>query len=353
MSQPGLRAIISLGSVSIAFAMAAVSLPFFGCSGENFADDQGVCEDDKNPCTIDKCATGATVHENAPMGALCALGTNAGKCDEKGQCVLDCAPNPATCECASSQECPASTECLAWSCDGGQCTKTPQKLGEPIAAQTANDCQMVVCAAGGTTESKPDDVDVPMAEVCYSGTCVAGTVSKMPLEVGAVCGADVCDGKGACVDCLSLAGWTACGGVNCGVKLCNGETCTGTTECKSASCADGVCCESACTGECRSCSVPGKEGICNDIDLYGEDNTYVSAATGDVVSCLAASNFACNGTGKCLKLGGSACAANDECVSGLCKVAPNMLKFCKGLAGEPCGAPQECDSNSCVNGLCQ
>ncbi len=70
-----------------------------------------------------------------------------------------------------------------------------------------------------------------------------------------------------------------------------GASCTSDEYCDSGHCVDGVCCESACDGICRSCSVPGSEGLC----LPAPDGTPCSDGN------------ACNGQEVCLM---------QECVSG-------------------------------------
>ncbi len=92
-------------------------------------------------------------------------------------------------------------------------------------------------------------------------------------------------------------------------SLGNGQGCTAASaaSCASGHCVDGVCCESAgCTGACKSCNVPGSEGIC------------VLAQAGTEVPGSCSEGQSCDGTGACKSKNGQACAAASACASGHC-----------------------------------
>jgi len=338
----------SLTSIGFLFVVATYS--FLGCYGTR-TTDMGKCEDDGNPCTIDSCESGGTLHVNAPDNAVCTLGENAGKCN-MGRCVLACEMDPTQCKCTMDTQCPSKEDCAEWTCNtaAGQCQRTPTNEGLSVGMQTDGDCKKVVCQ-GGEYATTNDDTDVGMSDGCSVNTCVSGTPSTMPANLGTTCSSGVCDGKGMCVDCLSSPDWATCGSSQCPVKLCNGEASTDSTNCRSGFVADGVCCDTACTEVCKSCNVMGAtKGVCSNIPYYQPDPSYIPQGGGSPAACdfAAAASF-CDGMGKCLRASGASCQVNAQCISGTCTP---MFK-CLGAPGEACIAGVDCVSGTCMMGSCK
>ena len=105
-------------------------------------------------------------------------------------------------------------------------------------------------------------------------------------------------------------------------NLGNGEGCNATfaTLCASGNCVDGVCCETAaCTGSCKSCNVPGSEGICK------------LAAAGTVVPGSCENGNACDGAGTCKSSNGQVCSAGATCASGFCVNGICCDSTCTGI----------------------
>lgn len=131
-----------------------------------------------------------------------------------------------------------------------------------------------------------------MDEPCRIRTCIDGVCGFEYAASGTDCGAGgecnevgICQGK-------------------------NGTTCTDGTNCAQGFCVDGVCCNSSCTGTCEACNVTGSMGTCSAMPNGLDD------ATGNAV-CLGP-DVACDGTGKCLREVGGACATAADCFSTLC-----------------------------------
>lgn len=341
---------VQITSVGILFGFVAFS--FLGCFGTR-TTEKGQCENDGNPCTIDTCESGATLHVFAPEGSLCSVGENSGKCNDTGRCALACETDPTSCRCAVDTDCPPKEECAEWKCNiaAAKCERMVANEGLPAGAQTNGDCKQVVCQGGEYALIVDGTDSPPPGEECTVNLCDGdGEVTIVPAELGTNCISGTCNGKGMCVDCLSAMDWTTCGGANCPVKLCNGQASEESSDCKSGFAADGVCCDTACTGVCKSCNVMGTVGSCSNIPYYQPDPSYVPEGGGSPVSCdpPLAGAF-CDGNGQCKKTSGTACQTGTQCLSGMCN--PNLK--CLGAPGEFCIAGSECVSGTCMMGNCK
>ncbi len=387
------------------FLAGMIGPSFLGCYGSLKAQ-QGSCEDDSNPCTIDTCdANGTSVHtpvSNADM-TQCFLGENEGVCLD-GSCELNCLTSMTPCKCSAKSDCPTDTFCATWACTMGQCVSTPQMEGmtadplqpgdcqkrvcqggslkvvdDPMDTPTdvKGDCQAPVCNAGvpgtmtndtdvpamddmpgdckkpvcngGTLGTTPDIMDVPAAKDCTTYGCNPdGTASVANAKVGTACSPMmnmVCDKLGMCVGCLDKPDWDNCNMPpgSCIVSKCEGQSCTSKAECVNE-CADGVCCNTTCTEECKSCAVPGMVGTCTNIPSYQEDNNYGQGLTCDIVTA----GSVCNGNGKCLRTANTPCTMDTQCFSAKC----SFMK-CLGAPGEICSSNAQCISLMCVMGACK
>lgn len=313
---------IRFSLISIGLSFGVFASAFLGCY-DTRTTQMGKCADDGNPCTIDSCESGGTLHINAPKGSGCTLGENAGFCDESGVCVLECEKQASGCICSSDEQCPADTACAESSCMNGQCITTFLANGTPTGIPAPGECQQLVCQDGATVPG--------------------------PADFGIQCPTGVCNSTGMCVDCLPAQDWTDCGGASCGVKMCNGETSEQAGDCQSGFAADGVCCDTACTEVCKSCNVMGSVGTCTNIPYYQPDPSYIPQGGGAQSSCdYATAAAGCNGNGQCLKVSGASCTAGSQCMSGQCSMA---LK-CLGAKGEFCTIPSDCVSGTCMMGTC-
>lgn len=340
-----LRTFFLVSSASLFLAVASNSPESSGCVAfENIAARKGTrCGNDGNPCTMVDCSSGVDKYINRPDNTPCTLRKNNGLCSA-GQCKLACAGDPSTCKCTVDAHCPSATACKKWKCDieAGLCEGTPFQNDDMLKAEEEDgDCRKAVCNAQGAMERIPDDTDPkPADEECKLKTCSNGLSMATDVIFGTACSTGVCDGKGTCVDCLSRVDWNVCGGVNCPVRVCLGETCEpgAPDECSSGHCADGFCCNEACTGECMSCELAGSKGTCKNVPYYDDDPQYAAGAE----QCEASQGLTCNGEGKCLGMITRSCAVGTQCISSMCESS-----VCLGAAGEPCNKNSACESGIC------
>lgn len=113
-------------------------------------------------------------------------------------------------ECLLPLDCPGKDEdCIVRTCDQGTCGKAKLPLGTPTKNQVAGDCQRAVCDGKGTEVLIVDEEDVPIdVDPCTEDVCTASVPSNPPSGAGAPCDADggnVCNGQGACVECVAEA----------------------------------------------------------------------------------------------------------------------------------------------------
>jgi hypothetical protein len=246
--------------------------------------------------------------------------------------------------------------------------------GSGGAATTCGDGSLDMGEACDDGNNSPDDGCTScVVDACYTCAADAGAASTCsPKASGEACdGTKICDGNGACVECLDDTqcggGYcfmnacakcddtvqngdetdTDCGGAHCG-KCMNAKKCGVGDDCTSTFCADGVCCNEACDGACLACDLAGFVGECSFIEKYGEDPSY-----GMGMACLAAEGEACSAGGACGKAIAQPCVSNAECASTRCSDPDmNMMKQCVGLAGDPCMVNEDCNSNMCMAGAC-
>src|SRR5262249_10628337 len=131
--------------------------------------------------------------------------------------------------CTSASSCPGSdTECRTRTCIGGVCGFAYAQSGTPLAAQTAGDCRRNVCDGAGNVTTGADGNDIPGDNTpCTQDLCMSGPPSTPALAAGTMCstnGGQVCDGAGACVQCVAP---TDCPGTDgdCVVRSCMQHQC--------------------------------------------------------------------------------------------------------------------------------
>ena len=263
---------------------------------DNVADD-GEQPEDGNPCTIDSCDGGAPSFDPVDAGQPCG---GEAICDGDGNCV----------GCVQDEDCPgAVNECQQPMCSSsGVCGIDLVAQGTPIAMQTPEDCQEVVCDGNGGTESVPDDDDAPPFDgnMCTTEQCLDGVPVSVNDAAGSGCGnGDVCDGNGACVECVDAGdcfGDDVCVDNTC-VECGNDDDCNGSQVCDA-----GECCQpQTCAQLGRTCGAPmngcGMTLNCNDGVKNGNET---DIDCGGNVTCLV----------KCANL--KICLTNADCVSNKC-----------------------------------
>jgi hypothetical protein len=168
--------------------------------------------------------------------------------------------------CTSDHGCGASTDCRTARCVDGVCKTKHVAAGAALPDPTPGDCMRPSCDGHGNAELVPDVSDTPpAASACVVPTCSAGVSVQSPAPEGTSCSdggsAQVCDGAGACVACVTDMDCTtgdhpscdpshtcvSCSdgaqnggetGVDCGGSClkCDGDPCMAPTDCKSQMC---------------------------------------------------------------------------------------------------------------------
>ncbi len=161
----------------------------------------GACEDD-DPCTTDRCSSGACEHIPAPWDTPCTLrNTNPGICIA-GQC------SPQTCVRAS--DCISDQGCAVGDCVEGSCIYAPLAERSSCGADFA--CLDSACEMECRSNADCDDL-----LDCTEDRCSAqGTCSHLPLE-GGTCGAGGTCRRGVC----SGVGDSDCQGVGQRLTRCD------------------------------------------------------------------------------------------------------------------------------------
>jgi len=277
----------------------------------------------------------------ATPGCTGGIEGGAGLCDGAGNCVqggtVICDPyvcDPTGTVCLTA--CVAQTDCMAgYYCDGsGVCQS---KLVDGVACTDGFQCLSGTCpAADGVCCSTACDGS---CEACVAaktggvdGTCGPVTVGTDPDNE---CGADVCNGFGAC-RCTDGVQNGAESDTDCGGGICTpcdmGLTCNASSDCLSGNCpaADGVCCNTPCGAICEAClaaKTGGTDGTCGP----------VSAGTDPDNDC---STDVCNGFGACRCTDGllNGAETDVDCGGGVCST-------CGG--GQTCASGGDCDSGNC------
>lgn len=124
---------------------------------------------------------------------------------------------------------------------------------------------------------------------------------------------------------------------------------TATADCGARPCVDGFCCDGPCTGACRSCDLPGAEGVC----------TMHAAGSDADDECAAQAPGTCGTVGECD--GSGACAlhpASTSCDDGMACTTSDACDgagTCRGAAPAECspGAGNECCLGSCGAAGCR
>lgn len=270
--------------------------------------------------------------------------------------------------CVAAGDCGISDDCHFFTCDAGMCSEAFAPAGTQTTAQVLGDCKLSVCDGAGQIASQNDDTDISSDQnECTEDTCVDGTAMSEPVPSGATCsegGGTVCDGAGACVECVSNADCMMgiCGPGNvCITELCNdavkngSETdvdcggmdcppCVPGDECLlAADCTSGICSGNPLTCQQPTCSDGVKNGMETGLDCGGScpdcpdgqmcltdndcQNGYCNA--GLVCATPTCMDMAKNGTETDVDCGGAACPT---CADGeLCSTGADCTStFCAG-----------------------
>lgn len=290
-------------------------------------DDPQDFINDNNSCTLDACTNGAPTNVAKMDGSPCMVGTKSGTCGA-GSCKVSCANN---------NDCNDNDPCSEDLCNtsAGICVFTYlDGVPTPGFMQIAGDCKVQFCEAGINTELN-DDADLPDdGNSCTTDVCTAGVPSNPAVGPSTPCTLGdtmVCNGSGACVECVVPSD-------------CVGIT---ETECEKRNCVNNKC-EIAYEGQttlaspvlqnakdCKKVVCNGPNGtteVNDDTDLPDDTNacTTDTCSNGMKVFTNKSQGTPCGATGVCNATGG--------CVG------------CNSPAD--CGVDDFCTKHTCVSNMC-
>ncbi len=254
---------------------------------------------DGQECTQDLCTNG--VPSNPPLNAGAACTQGGGKvCSGLGTCV----------ECVDAATCTgADSFCGARTCVGFTCGRWSADAGTRLPLQIAGDCHSDVCDGDGGTLFAIDDLDVqPDGNPCTADVCSAGVPANPNSPAGTTCnqnGGAVCDGNGACVQCV-LA--TDCPGsdTECAVRTCVNNLCGQSLT------AMGTPLTAQTAGDCKTAQCDGSGGVVQAADPMDVPNDN-NACTEDVCTGTTPSNPPLPATATCGPGGAYTCDGAGSC----------------------------------------
>jgi hypothetical protein len=226
-------------------------------------------------------------------------------------------------ECQSDKGCPAETSCRSYQCIGHKCIPTNVGAGMPAGdTGSSGDCKFLACDGDGGT--KP-------VNATAGTSCTAG-------------GGKVCDGQGACVECVTKNDCSgtelycyygkcfSCGddmqngdetGIDCGGEHClhcDGDSCMMNSECVNQFC--------------------DPFGVCKRVlDGYGCNIDK---------QCMSGRCGVCGTMHCCLLSDGAQCTHDANCASGSCAYYNNAMKHCLLSYGAQCMSDNQCASSNCA-----
>jgi alpha-tubulin suppressor-like RCC1 family protein len=332
-------------------------------------------------------------------GAAGAGPINGGPCSAGSDCASTFCAQGVCCNSACTDSCYACTNALTGSSPNGTCAVVSSGVADPAGVCVAG--ASTSCGNTGYCDGKGACEKFGGSAICKPASCGASGYTSV----------STCDGKGTCVGgattscgqftCSATTGCastcaadTDCPGgycsaaKTCAATLSDGSTCSANDQCTHANCISGVCCATACAGTCMTCAT----GACKPVAAGGSSNGACAVGTTtcghdgfcdgnggcrnaiSTVACGSAScgggqltpTGLCNGAGSCSTpaaaacSGGvvcasttackvSTCAADADCVSGLCQSGACATKRSNGQA---CTATDQCKSGFCADGVC-
>jgi len=304
---------------------------------------------DGNACTIDSCTAG--VPANPPQLAGLPCDQNGGNvCDGKGACI----------GCLFAKDCPGfDTECKLRACTAGQCGETMVQAGKVTTEQAPGDCKQNQCNGSGGIAAVPLGTDVAFdGNACTYDVCNEGTPAHPPALAGTTCSQDggyLCNGQGACVQCLV--------GSDCPapVNACQEPICSAGV-CSLAFLSAGTPVANQGVGDCKKQLCDGSGGVATVIDNSdlpddGKQCTSDSCKMGSPSNLLLAygtpctqdGGILCDGAGTCVQ-----CTTPADCPGSdtLCQARTCKNHIC-GIDVVPAGTlvgsqlPGDCKSNQC------
>lgn len=262
----------------------------FSCLGDLLrqCNDQGAFEPQES------CDTGLC-DENQGKCLMCKPGSVQGcqgdarlVCDAQGKAYAPqaCTGDTAHCAqgkcvaCLEAKDCPASTKaCFEAACVQNNCGVQPSAQGSTLPDPITGDCKTEVCDGNGQSMIVNKDEDVStIVSLCSTNGCKDGLGTKSPQPLGLACTAaylpkeGVCDGKGACVECIPNNATCTEGSV---IERCDTSGKLIYDVCKDATpaCRDGMCInvKQLAAGDYHTCALlSNKEVNCWGSNSHGQ-----------------------------------------------------------------------------------
>ncbi|APR88638.1 Multiple EGF-like-domain protein 3 precursor [Minicystis rosea] len=182
-------------------------------------------------CSVASCVDGIKngTETDVDCGGPCVPCSAGNACQIGSDCGTGVCIDGACAQCQTATDCPgADTECRTRTCTAGICGYDTSPVGTPLSTQIPGDCKRQVCDGAGFTIVVWDDADAPSdSNACTLDVCSGGIVTFVPAPAGTACnqsGGALCNGMGACVECVSPFD---CPGAD--------------TECRTRTCTAGIC----------------------------------------------------------------------------------------------------------------
>jgi hypothetical protein len=202
--------------------------------------------------------------------------------------------------------------------------------------QIAGDCRKWQCDGAGNVVGADDDADVPLSDGsgCSSESCAGGIPLHPPLAAGTTCsqgGGTVCDGVGACVQCVQASD---CGAnTACRTYACNGGVCS------TSNAPAGTVISNPTHGDCRTNQCDGNGNVLvNAVDATDLPPDDGNQCTSDICIAGAVFHSPVPASISCTQNGGRFCDGYGSCV------------WC--LQESDCGNSDACRRYSCNAGSC-
>jgi plastocyanin len=255
-------------------------------------------------------------------GGSCADCTNGQVCSAGTDCAsAHCSGSPGVCvECNAPADCaPTGNECVVPTCTTNVCGTTNLDGTHTLSTgQTSGDCQKIVCNGMGGTTSADDAGDLPVsATACLTDPACAGTPLApdfTPAAAGTDCSADndppnhICGGgiaAGTCVQCNVDADCTGTG-ATCSNNQCSPTCDDGIMNGTETGVDCGGSCPDACVGAACAANEDCSSGMCyNSLCVASINGCDIDTATDMTAQAMAMITFP-NGnltySPKCLKV---------------------------------------------------
>lgn len=326
--------------------------------------DDGDTPDDDEQCTLDTCSNGVPSNTPVVENTPCVIGTGAGQC-KSGKCLILCTAATAASQCNDNNGCTddACVPCNLPECAGQGVCKNQGLSGIPTpgASQKTGDCHERQCVEGKDTDAI-DNFDAPVdGNECTEDVCKNGEPANPPVTAGTTCssaGGKLCDGAGACVECVKDLDCDPTSTNTCVIPACKSGSCSSTfmpagTPLPASQQTSGDCRQIVCNGSGSPTyqedlsDVEDDLNACTDDKCIGTTPTHAKLPTGTPCGSggqICSSSGTCCAPTSCSQAGKTCGTMSDGCGTTL------NCGTCSGT--QTCtSAGQCCTPKTCVSGV--